>query len=70
MASASKTIFVQFTKAASIHLGICEKRWMTIKKISFRNWKLIQNFFIAYLLILVRCKTKGADGAVCALLCN
>jgi hypothetical protein len=33
----------------------------------FRTWQLIPNFFIAHLPILVRCKTKGAVGAVCAL---
>jgi hypothetical protein len=44
-----------------------EKRWMTIKKSLFRIWPLILNFFIAHLSILVRCKTKGAVGALCAL---
>jgi hypothetical protein len=43
---------------------------MTIKKNSFRNWQLIPNFFIAHLPILVRCKTKGAVGKMCALLRN
>jgi hypothetical protein len=43
---------------------------MTIKKSLFRNWQLIQIFFIAPLPILVPCKTKGAVGAVCALLRN
>jgi hypothetical protein len=43
---------------------------MTIKKILFRNWQFIQNFFIAPLPILEPCKTKGAVGAVCALLRN
>jgi hypothetical protein len=43
---------------------------MTIKKSLFRNQQLIQNFFIAPLPILVPCKTKGAVGAVCALLRN
>jgi hypothetical protein len=33
------------------------------KKSFFRNWQLIQNFFITHLPILVRCKTKGAVGA-------
>ena len=46
------------------------KRLMTIKKSLFRHWPLIMNFFIAYFSILVRCKTKGAIGAVCALLRN
>jgi hypothetical protein len=45
-----------------------EKRLMTIKKSLFRHWPLIMNFFIAYFSFLVRCKTKGAVGAVCALL--
>jgi hypothetical protein len=40
----------------------------TIKKISSRNWKLIQNFFFTRLSILVQCKTKGAVRAVYALL--
>jgi hypothetical protein len=43
-----------------------EKRWMKIKKSLSHNWQLIQNFFIAHLPILERCKTKGAGGAVCA----
>ncbi len=42
-----------------------EKQWMTITKSLFRDWQLIPNFFIAHLSILVRCKTKGAIGAVC-----
>ncbi len=42
-------------------------RWKTIKKSLFRNWPLIQNFFIAHLSILVRCKTKAGVGALCAL---
>jgi hypothetical protein len=46
-----------------------ENRWMTIEKSLFCSWHLIPNFFIAHLLILVRYKTKGAVGAVCALLC-
>jgi hypothetical protein len=29
--------------------------------------QLTQNFFIAHLPILVRCKTKGAVGVVCTL---
>jgi hypothetical protein len=45
-----------------------EKRWITIKKSLFRHWPLIPNFFIAHLSSLVRCKTKGAVRAVCALL--
>jgi hypothetical protein len=54
----------------SIAAFTSEKRWMTIKKSLFRHWPmpLILNFFIAYLSILVRFKTKGALGAVCALL--
>jgi hypothetical protein len=43
---------------------------MAIKKSLFRNWQLIQNFFIAHLPILVQCKTKGAVGAARALLRN
>ncbi len=43
---------------------------MTIKKSLFCNWQLIPNFFIAYLPILVQCKTKAAAGAVCAYLRN
>ncbi len=43
-----------------------EKQWMTIKK-SFCNRPLIPNFFIAYLSFPVRCKIKGAVGAVSAL---
>jgi hypothetical protein len=38
------------------------------KKSLFRNWQLKQYFFIAHLPILEQCKTKGAVGAVCALL--
>ncbi len=45
-----------------------EKQWMTIKKSLFCTWPLIPNVFIAHLLILVQCKTKGAVRAVCALL--
>jgi hypothetical protein len=30
-----------------------ESRWMTIEKSFFCSWHLIQNFFIAHLLILV-----------------
>jgi hypothetical protein len=52
-----------FTAAFTI-----EKREMTIKKSIFGHWSLIQNFFIAYLPILVRCKTKGAVREVCVLL--
>jgi hypothetical protein len=37
------------------------------KKSSFRHWQLILIVFIAPLPILVRCKTKGAAGAVCAI---
>jgi hypothetical protein len=44
-----------------------EKCWMTIKKSLFCHWPLIPNFFITYLPILVRCKTKGAVGVVCVL---
>ncbi len=45
-----------------------EKWLMTIKKSLFRHWPLIMNFFAVYFSILVRCKTKGAGGVVCALL--
>ncbi len=37
---------------------------MKIPKITVRNWQLILNFLIVHLPILVRCKTKGAVGAV------
>jgi hypothetical protein len=46
------------------HFNPCNK----YKK--FRNWHFIPTFFIAHLPILVQCKTKGAVGAVCALLRN
>jgi hypothetical protein len=36
-------------------------------KKSLLLWQLIPNFFIMPLPILVRCKTKGAAGAVCAM---
>ncbi len=55
-------------RGAFIAAFTSEKRWMTIKKSLLRNWPLIANFFIAHLSILVRCKTKGAVGAVCTLL--
>ncbi len=42
----------------------------TIKKSFFRHWQLILNFFTVHLPILVRCKTKGTVGALCALLHN
>ncbi len=53
-------------RGAVIAAFASEKTWMTIKKCLFYNWQLIQNFFIAHLPILVRCKTK----AQCTLLCN
>ncbi len=56
------------TRGAFIAAFTSGKRLMTIKKSLFRHWPLIMNFFVAYFLILVRCKTKGAVGAVCALL--
>ncbi len=56
------------TRGAFIPAFTSEKRLMTIKKSLFRHWPLIMNFFVAYFSILVRCKTKGAAGAVCALL--
>jgi hypothetical protein len=40
------------------------------KKVLFRKGQLIPNFFIVHLPILVRCKTKGAFRALCALLRN
>jgi hypothetical protein len=55
-------------RGAFIAAFTIEKRWMKIKKSLFRNSPLIPNFFIAHLSSLVRCKTKGAVRAVCALL--
>jgi hypothetical protein len=55
-------------RGAFIAAFTSEKRWMTTQKIFFLNWPLIQNFFIAHLPILVRCKTKSEVGAGCALL--
>jgi hypothetical protein len=40
------------------------------QKSLLHNWQFIPNFFIAHLPILVRCKTKGAVRALCALLSN
>ncbi len=40
------------------------------QKSLFRNWHLIPNFFIMHLSILIRCKTEGAFGLICALLRN
>jgi hypothetical protein len=40
------------------------------KKSLFCNWQLILNFFTAHLPLLAQNKTKGAVGAVCALLGN
>ncbi len=43
-------------------------RWkMAIWKNSTRRWESITNMFLAPLPFLVRCKTKGAAGAVCTL---
>jgi hypothetical protein len=56
----------KYAELSSRLLQVKNDGWQ--KKGLFRNWPLIQNFFIAYLSILVRCKTKGAVGAVCALL--
>ncbi len=71
MASAGMTVFEQFTKAGSIHRGLYKLKTMNDNKKSlFRNWQLIPNFFIAYLPVLVRCKTKGEVGAVCFLVYN
>jgi hypothetical protein len=56
------------TRGAFIAAFTSEKRLMTIKKSLFRHWALIMNYLIAYFSILVRCKTKGTVGAVCALL--
>jgi hypothetical protein len=39
---------------------------MTIKKKLILLWQVIPNVFSAHLPILVRCKTKGAVGALCA----
>jgi hypothetical protein len=54
------------TRKAFIAAFTSEKRLITIKKSLFHHWPLIMNFLVAYFLILVRCKTKGAVGAVCA----
>jgi hypothetical protein len=56
------------TRGAFIAASTSEKQLATNKKSLFRHWPLIMNFFVAYFSILVRCKTKGAVGAVCALL--
>jgi hypothetical protein len=47
-------------------LQVTNESWK-FKKSLFRNWQLIPNLFIAHLPILVRCKTEGEVGAVCAL---
>jgi hypothetical protein len=56
------------TCGAFIAAFTSQKRWMMIKKSFFRNWQLILNIFSVHLPVLERCKTKGAVGAVCALL--
>ncbi len=43
-----------------------KKLKMTIKISFLCHWQLIPNFFSAHLLILLRWKTKGAVGVVCA----
>jgi hypothetical protein len=64
-ANAGKTLFAQFTKVrAFIAAFTSKKRWMTIQKSLFRNWLLILNIFSVHFLVLLRCKTKGAVGAV------
>jgi hypothetical protein len=55
------------TRGALVAAFTSEKQWMKIKKNLFRHWPLIPIIFIAYLSILVQSKTKGAVGAVCAL---
>jgi hypothetical protein len=65
-------VFVTFPNVVkqslhSIHWGFY--KWKIKdddQKSLLRNWQLIQNFFTAHLPILVRCKIKGAVGAVCA----
>ncbi len=57
-----------FPKARKTHSGCSNwKMKDKDKKRSLRHWLLILNAFIAPLPILVRCKTKGAVGAVCAI---
>ncbi len=56
------------TRGAFIVSFTSEEQMITIKKCLFRHWPLIMNFFVAYFSILVRCKTNGAIGAVCAFL--
>jgi hypothetical protein len=59
----------QFTNTWSIHRGFYKGKTMDVdQKSLFRNWPLITIFFIVHLSILVRCKTEGAVGAMCALL--
>jgi hypothetical protein len=56
------------TRGAFIAAFTSEKTTDDNQKSLFRHWPLIMNFFEAHLSILVRCKTKGAVGVVCALL--
>ncbi len=68
MAIAGKTVFAQFTQARSIHRGFYKWKTMDDYQKKFIP-QLVQNIFIAHLPILVRCKTKGEVGAVCAAYC-
>ncbi len=54
---------------SSLLLQVKNNGWRS-KKSLFCNWQLIPNIFSAHLPILVRYKTKGSVGAVCALLGN
>jgi hypothetical protein len=69
MASAGRTAHNLQRRGAFIAAFISEKRWMTNKKIC-SALVIDTEFFHKHLPILVRYKTKGAVGAVCALLCN
>jgi hypothetical protein len=62
-------IIAQFTNVQSIHPGFftSEKR-ITMDDDQKKFIPQLAIFFIAHLSILVRCKTKGAVGEVCATL--
>jgi hypothetical protein len=57
-------------RGAFITAFTSEKRWITVKKSAFRKLAIDTEFLHLEFSILLRCKTKGAVGAVCALLCN
>ncbi len=64
-----KRVFAQFTNARSIPSDFY--KWKTIEdnqKKFIPPLAIDNEFFAAYFSILVRYKTKGAVGAVCALL--